>query len=613
MGLNMTELELAAFKAAIIAGKLKLVRSSVNENIDFLTQPLDKGDHFCALHVATRSNNLPIVQFILETKPELLEQVDAYNQTPLLWAAAKGFTPILRYLIDLGANFNVTTSRPDDIRVHGLSPLKWATKGGHTSCIRLLAGVASSHTDMQSYFQNHPDALNLLNDDFKNYLSGVIDRADLSILTYLADQTANFEKLSSDEQFQLIKFATKPHQLDVVMFLLRRNPDLVNMLDSEGNTLMHWVLEQQHDDIKIQLLSTMIKNGDSEKILPFIQTGRDAIHLMALHSEIRDYLVADTRIMQLIHDEPYIQNIQSAPGTLHYYYSPPLEAPATRRSSFSCEINTVNKRCSFFTSTKELGRGSYGLVRKFTNQMGEHRAVKSNLSPFVGAIKIQEWKKNTIKEADIMSVMYPDKVYHLSHLECNDGRVETYNYRFQMPYIKGKSLLDILIKTNCKRKQAELILKLAQEVYRIHQQGYIHGDLKFANILVNVQGVIYCIDWGCASKLGQPAIVFEGAYKYGYAPERFTPISKPTESKPPASQLLSHPSQDIYSLGFLLGKILQLCGPMPLFPSINIFITEALRIDPTKRPDLGEFCVKLNSEVNGEDLIASSSASCSFS
>ena len=605
MSLRMNTFRLTLLQSAIMCGNLKSVISSVNEDIDCLTQPLVASEHFCVLHLATIYNCLPIVQFILEKKPELLEQADAYNQTPLLWAAAKGYLSILRYLANLGANIEILTNKPDDTCNHGLSPLEWAKKGNHRECVHLLEEAASAQAGMHSYFQAHPDALNLVDEDFKSYLSGVISRADIRTLRALAAQTANFARLSDDEQFQFVTLAIQSNQLKIVLFFLEKNPRLMHISDSKNKTLINWAQEQPDDNIKIQLLRIMIKNGSRDEILSFIQTGLNTLHLMRLHFEIADYLLADERIIQLIRDEP---RVQSDSGLLYYYYSPFPDAPTSRRSSFSFEIDTVNKRYSFFNPIKVIGFGNYGLVRKFTNQMGEHRAVKSNLRPFVSTDRIAHWRKKTMGEADIMKAIYPNEVYQLTHFESNNGDVETYNYRFQMPYIKGNNLSNTLLKIECKQKLAELILKLVQEVYRIHQVGYVHGDLQFANILINAQGVVYCIDWGCASKLDQPACMFSGAHKEGYAPERFI-----LASEPPTPKLYSHPSQDIYSLGYILKSIRQVYGPMNLFPSIDIFITTALMDDPLKRPELGEFCARLNSEVNGDELVASSSLSCSAS
>ena len=77
----------------------------------------------------------------------MLEQADAYGQTPLLWAAAKGHTNVVKHLLEKKAQVNITTTlsnkKNDD---HGKTSLRWAIQNGHDEVSLLLIDTGAMIT-----------------------------------------------------------------------------------------------------------------------------------------------------------------------------------------------------------------------------------------------------------------------------------------------------------------------------------------------------------------------------------------------------------------------------------------------------------------------------------
>jgi len=102
------------------------------------------------IHVAAEEGHLAVVRELIENELELLEQVNDFRETPLLRAAARGHTEVVAYLIDKGANLNVSTHQPNDPLYHGRTPLDWATAGAHRQVLSLLRKPRARHITTQS-------------------------------------------------------------------------------------------------------------------------------------------------------------------------------------------------------------------------------------------------------------------------------------------------------------------------------------------------------------------------------------------------------------------------------------------------------------------------------
>lgn len=75
-----------------------------------------------AIHIAARKGNLTILKMLLDYQPDLLNQRDKFNRTPLIWATENGHEDVVRYLIQLGADLSVAINDPSSLD-HGKTAL----------------------------------------------------------------------------------------------------------------------------------------------------------------------------------------------------------------------------------------------------------------------------------------------------------------------------------------------------------------------------------------------------------------------------------------------------------------------------------------------------------
>lgn len=136
----------------------------------------------------------------------------------------------------------------------------------------------------------------------------------------------------------------------------------------------------------------------------------------------------------------------------------------------------------------------------------------------------------------------------------DEGRVESYGpYQHQpyfvMPYLRGASLNEILLKRN-RGRQAGLPMAAIKHVYdailpalhSLHRYngGYVHCDIKPGNIFIDTKGQVYLLDFGAAVMRGEQA-EFYSKYYSGYETQ---------------NQQVVYETADIYSLGAILFEML---------------------------------------------------------
>lgn len=247
---------------------------------------------------------------------------------------------------------------------------------------------------------------------------------------------------------------------------------------------------------------------------------------------------------------------------------------------------------------QHIGHGGYGTVRLFTSQ-SKALAVKSTAyeSFCNNKSSAQKLKRDIKKEYALTKLAYPNEGYLLKTyskpMKATDDSI-LFDYRLVMPYIPGATLNSLSKEKYSYHTIAKLVLRIAQELLRIHSRGVIHGDIQCGNIIYQRDEKdlkITFIDFGLANRIGEPANVDFLDIKY-LAPERAL-----------KTQLPAHPLQDIYSLAKLIASMLEQLKPntrMKLLshhPSIELFIKNASNITPNKRPDLVSLIHDLATEI----------------
>ncbi len=99
---------------------------------------------------------------------------------------------------------------------------------------------------------------------------------------------------------------------------------------------------------------------------------------------------------------------------------------------------------------------------------------------------------------------------------------------------------------------ARRLLPVADAIAALHEKGWVHGDIKSANVMLDADGLPRLVDLGNAQRIG--AIQPTGASPYSTSPERL-------DGAPAAT------AADIYAFGVLLYELVS--GHPPFYPDIT--------------------------------------------
>ncbi len=652
----MTKVEMRAIIEAIKSGHLDYMIELSNETMDWQLTRLNDGHYnILPIHQACRYGQLEIVQLLLEKKPDLLNSVDAFNYTPVHFAAVNGHSLVVDYLANLGADLTIATNGPNK-ECHGYLPIHWAAENGHHKVVQCLINhgvdihmrlgemqyhlihIASKKGQLEVVkilLNQNPDLLNITDgngqtpllwaavnnhEDLVDYLATA--GADLTIATNdpnnechgylpihwaaenghhkvvqcLINHGADIHMRLGEMQYHLIHIASKKGQLEVVKILLNQNPDLLNITDANGQTSLAKALEGKHFGLSSCLILKTTANQSRDMIFPFIADGVLALYLMKLDPTLTSIFLQDDRIASLI---------KKTAGCCVTQESIDWYKIAGRRPSFFVSINLETETSTVFNPVRELGKGSNGVVRLFQNAENQEIGVKS-LKDHRVALTKHELNTQTQKlqrEAEFNKRAYPnDHMCKTFEFNRRHGNQRRYTNRYLMPYIKGETAGLLIPKITCPYQLAEITLQTVRELQRIHHIGIIHSDLSYSNIMIhceNKQFFIRLIDFGCSTFLTDlKATTFnsEGTAKW-YAPEVINAIAP----------IKPNPNQDVYSLGFSLNRVLVNHASyqelMRLFPSIGVFIAATQSINPLDRPSLESFCAQLSNELDPKTKI----------
>ncbi len=96
------------------------------------------------------------------------------------------------------------------------------------------------------------------------------------------------------------------------------------------------------------------------------------------------------------------------------------------------------------------------------------------------------------------------------------------------------------------------LLPVVDALAQVHEAGWVHGDVKSANVLLDADGLARLADFGSARRVGAAAA--SGASPYSVSPERL-------DGAPAA------PADDVYAFGVLLHELVS--GHPPFYPDIT--------------------------------------------
>ena len=132
-------------------------------------------------------------------------------------------------------------------------------------------------------------------------------------------------------------------------------------------------------------------------------------------------------------------------------------------------------------------------------------------------------------------------------------------------HVEGEPLDQIAGPAMAPRKIALLMIQIADAVEAFHSHGFVHLDLKPANVLMGSDGRPRLLDFGIAEPIGHPPEVPRGTP--GYAPPEL------------AAGGAASRASDVYGLAAIAKQLL---GPHPT-PRVSSVLRRGLEEDPAKR------------------------------
>jgi len=186
-----------------------------------------------------------------------------------------------------------------------------------------------------------------------------------------------------------------------------------------------------------------------------------------------------------------------------------------------------------YGSPEEIGRGGMGVVYKARDEI-HNRWVALKVIKDTG--RLEELTRFRREVAIARALHHPNIVslHEVSHLGSR--------HLIAMEYIEGKTLADVRLSM---KRSAELIALVARAVQYAHSRGIVHRDIKPQNIMVDLDGKPYLMDFGLAKVIETSSSITSVGTALGtpgyMAPEQAIGRSSRVDRR-----------SDVYSLGAVL-------------------------------------------------------------
>ena len=254
------------------------------------------GDRENSLYLAAKEGNLDIIIQHVEIDPKIIDSLDEDLQSPLLIACSQGHYKIVKYLVELGADVNISDKS-------GCTPLIKAIIGGYIMIVQFLlvkgadinkaensgltpflVSCASGHLDIAIYLRdNWADIYQSENNGYTPIIlaSG---GGHLEVVKYLKDAGVDINKPSKNG-FTAIFTASGAGHLDVVMYLEQSGAE-IDSCSCKGSTPFYIACVNGHLDIVKYLKNTGadIEKPDNNGLTPLhaaVGAGQSSIKVFA--------------------------------------------------------------------------------------------------------------------------------------------------------------------------------------------------------------------------------------------------------------------------------------------------------------------------------------------
>ncbi len=165
-----------------------------------------------------------------------------------------------------------------------------------------------------------------------------------------------------------------------------------------------------------------------------------------------------------------------------------------------------------------------------------------------------------VAEARRLAKLRHPKIVPVYDVESGQGSVF-----IASAFIEGQTLADVIGRGNLGYRQSvDMVAKIADALHHAHQQGFVHRDVKPANILIDSDGEPHLTDFGIAVPIDASSTTpgLSGTLCY-MAPEQARGDGEPVDAR-----------TDVFSLGVVLYELLS--GQRPFDDTNPVAVREAI-------------------------------------